>query len=48
MSSRKFQTNDRVLSPEDAPASFRGRKGIVVDYQGRRGYGVASMTGRKV
>jgi len=40
MAPRKFQTNDRVISLDGSPASFRGRKGIIVDYQGRGGYGV--------
>ncbi len=40
MAARKFQRDDRVESPEEAPASFRGRRGVIVDYQGAGGYGV--------
>ena len=40
MPGRKFQNNDRVVGHEEAPASFRGRAGTVVDYQGHGGYGV--------
>lgn len=40
MSNRKFQSNDRVLGPDKAPASFRGRSGVVVDFKGKGGYGV--------
>ena len=40
MAARKFHDHDRIESPEEAPASFRGRKGLVVAYKGRGGYGV--------
>jgi len=40
MARRKFQTNDRVEAPEEAPASFRRRKGTVADSNGKGEYGV--------
>jgi hypothetical protein len=40
MASRKFQIGDRVIGEDEGPASFRGRTGMIVDFQGRGGYGV--------
>ncbi|HET6844121.1 MAG TPA: hypothetical protein VFK06_20945 [Candidatus Angelobacter sp.] len=40
MALRKFQINDRVKGKEEAPASFRERTGIIVDFKGKGEYGV--------
>jgi hypothetical protein len=40
MPSRKFENDDRVVGRDEAPASFRSRAGVVVDFKGPGGYGV--------
>jgi hypothetical protein len=40
MAGRKFQNDDRVVGRDEAPASFRNRVGVVVDFKRPSGYGV--------